>query len=132
MKPWISQVCSAAAAVLFSYLVFDQVFPLSIAFACCAAASVTTRRWSPIRSAVAALVFLVACHLIVTAPGEISGLGPISSQGFMDITRTVASFFVTAAAGLAIAVLLVIYSTVYATLKHYDGYPSGATHNSDK
>lgn len=131
MKPLISQVCSAAGAALFSYLVFDQVFPLSIAFACCAAASVTTRSWSPIRSAVAALVFLVACHLIVTAPSEVSGLGPIG-PGFMDISRTVASFFVTAAAGLAIAVLLVIYSTVYATLKHYDGYPSRPAHNSDK
>lgn len=131
MKPWASQLCSAAGAALFSYLVFGQVFGLSVAFACCAAASVTTRSWAPIRSAVAALVFLVACYLIVTAPSETSGIGPIS-PAFMELMRAVASLFLTAAAGTAIAVILVIYSTVYAQIKHYDGYPTRPAHNSEK
>ncbi|WP_277594461.1 hypothetical protein [Pseudomonas chlororaphis] len=128
MKPSTTQLCSAAGAALFSYLVFGQVFALSVAFACCAAASVTTRSWAPIRTAVAALVFLVACYLIVTATSEVSGIGPIG-PGFMEISRTVASFFLTVAAGNAIAVVLVIYSSIYAQINHYDGYPTRPKHN---
>lgn len=128
MRPWTTQLCSAAGAALFSYLVFGQVFALSVAFACCAAASVTTHSWAPAKAAISALVFLAACYLIVTAPSEVSGIGPIG-PGFMEIARTVASFFMIDPAKTAIAVVLVIYSSIYAQINHYDGYPTSAKHN---
>lgn len=80
----------------------------------------------------AVLVGLAACYLISLAPvTDVSAIGPIG-PGFMLIAKAVALFLIAPVASNGIAVILIIYTGIYAHTHHYDKYSTRIGNSSDK